>query len=336
MTGPEQATQGHDVAVTLLIGGKGFLGSAVARRMVADDTRVVCLEPDVTSPGKLADLADAVELVAGSAADREGLVDVVRRVAPDSILNLTYARGLTIADEMDVMCRGLWNSLEAGRIGGCGRVVLASSVRVYGPQALHGDDVFLNEESACLPVTRYGVAKLLGERLASDFREAYGLTGAALRIPLVYGPGIREGAMGVAVPAVAAARRAAVALRYDPDAMQCLAHVDDVAQALSVLADVRRAPPAHVVYELGGQVASYREMAATAEALVPECHVAFNAPLEPGAGPEHQFAYQLDNARIRTEYGIVHRSLAQGYRTIVDAASVTAGAERPIAGEVDG
>jgi UDP-glucose 4-epimerase len=299
----------------LVIGGRGFIGSRLATFLVESGHRIVCLEPSATTLGRLEPLADHVSLVNGSAADREALAELVEWLAPSCVVNLAYARGVDIATEMDVMARGLWNTFDAARLAGCHRVVFASSVRVYGPQSAHGIDTVLDETSPCHPVTRYGLAKLLGERLAADFDEAHGMEISALRIPMVYGPGVLEGALGVCIPAVAAGRGEPASLPYDPDARLCLAHVDEAGRALAILADSDLPAPRHIVYELGGVEVSYAEMVRTAQSLVPGVEVSF---IETDDHPERLFAWRLDGSRLRDEFGIDHRALAEGYERIVE------------------
>ena len=60
------------------------------------------------------------------------------------------------------------------------RVVLASSVRVYEPQRVHGLTTPLNEDSPCKPILRYGHHKFLAEQLAADYRRRHALEGFAL------------------------------------------------------------------------------------------------------------------------------------------------------------
>jgi len=283
--------------------------------MIERGYRIVCAEPTATTLGRLEPYGAHVTLANTSTADREALVDLLAQVNPACVFNLAYARGADIATEMDIMCRGLWNTFDAARLAGCGRVVFASSVRVYGAQSAHGAETLLNERSPCYPLTRYGHAKLLGERLAVDFNATHAMHVAALRVPMVYGPGVREGAFGVCVPALAAASGTPTVLPYDPAARLCLAHVDDVAKALAQLADARNAPPKHAVYELGGHALSYAGMVGIASTINPDTRVTF-APRPDGL--EHQFSYLLDGSRLRAEYGTSHRPVIDGYREIVD------------------
>ena len=277
---------------------------------------MLCVEPTATTLGRLTPLADHVELVRGSVADPDRIRDLVAASQPDCIVNLAFFAGGTIAEEMDVMARGTWNTLEAARLGGCKRVAMASSVRVYGPQRVHGDDTWLNEGSPCKPSLRYGVAKLLGEQLTADYRRKHGLEAAALRLPMVYGPGVREGAYGVNVPAVAAATGVAATLPYDIEARFRLAHVGEVASTLPDLLDTPVEPPRASVYELGCHNTTYLEMVEAATvAAGSEVPVVFEPD---GRGNEHDFAYLLDSTRVVEEYGVRHRSLVDGYRTVIE------------------
>lgn len=301
----------------LVVGAKGFIGAAVTRELIDLGFTVAILEPNISHLGRLMDLG-AIDVYEGSVADGGRVRQITRQLQPAAIVNLAYTRNTSIAHEMDVMCRGLWNTLDAALHVGCARVVLTSSVRVYGPQVLHGTETMLNEGSVCRPIVRYGFYKLLGERLCSDYRDQHALVASALRIPAVYGPGIREGAFGVAIPALAAATGQATQLPYDPDARQCLAYVDDVAAALVRLLNPEEAEPRHAVYELGGNITSYREMAEIASSLVEDTEISFIDDPR-GAHPEKEVAYQLDNSRIADEFGLLHRSVEDGYRAIVDA-----------------
>ncbi|MGI9623086.1 MAG: NAD-dependent epimerase/dehydratase family protein [Acidimicrobiales bacterium] len=300
----------------MLIGGRGFIGSAMVPLLVARGFRVVCVEPTATTLGRLTPWADQVELVNASVADPEALQQVVEAHSPDCMANLVFAHGPTIAQELDVMARGVWNTLDAASSGGCDRVALASSVRVYGPQRIHGAETMVNEESVCRPSIRYGVVKLMAEYLAEDYRRKHGLVATALRIPMVYGPGVKRGAEGVNVPAVAAATGEAHVLPCDPNARLCLAHVGDVAACLVDFIDPDLTPPSHAVYELGGTTLSYNEMVECASLVVGG---AIPVSFEPdGRGREHDYAYLLDNTRLRTEYGFEHRSVTEGYREVID------------------
>jgi len=92
--------------------------------------------------------------------------------------------------------------------------------------------------------------------------------------------------------------------------------VGEVARALADLGDPAVAPPQHGVYELGGHMVTYSEMVEVAAALV-DTPVDVRFAPEPRA-TEYDFAYRLDNRRLADEYGFEHRSLGDGYQSIID------------------
>lgn len=295
----------------VVFGGKGFVGSAVVKQLVNSDHEVYCVEPKI-SPGRLAEVADRVTMIEGDVRDFEGVCHVVEDCKATSVLTVPFYRGRSLFEEMSVMATGTWNVFEAARLAGVKRVAFASSIRVYGPQSAHGE-VALGEESPLFPVDRYGVYKRLAEVLAESYNRYHQMEIACLRLPAVYGPGIREGAAGVAQAIVQAVENSHIDLPYRPEAKQCLAHVDDCAAAFMALlgADFLR----HTVYELGGMETSYREMAEVAVSLVPGVIAEFS-PQE--KAPELTFAHLTDNRRLREEFGITHRSVRDGYKSIYE------------------
>lgn len=302
----------------MVIGAKGFIGSAVVRRLLAAGREVCCVEPR-TTPGRLGDLGDAVEIVHGDVRELEGLHGLLVESGAEAVVTLPFFRGPSLYEELEILGRGTWVVFEACRLAGVRRVIFPSSVRVYGMQDPLGTQP-KNEQSDCVPLGWYGAIKRAGELIASEYNERFGMEIVAVRIAAAYGPGIREGAAGVAAAPVGAAGEGKVELPYLPEARQCLIHVDDIAASVDAMLAAR--PPQYAAYELGGQTVSYREMAHISEQLVPGASVDFVCRAE---HPELTFAYLTDNQRLRQEFGIEHRSVEAGYREIVEGLVDAAG-----------
>jgi UDP-glucose 4-epimerase len=82
---------------------------------------------------------------------------------------------------------GTANMLEAARLGGAGRFVLASTGgAIYGEG--DGRPLPLGEDEPSLPLAPYGQSKLAAEGYVSLYRRLYGVDGSALRLGNVYGP----------------------------------------------------------------------------------------------------------------------------------------------------
>ena len=170
----------------LITGGAGFLGAALANRLVRDGHQVRVL--DDLSAGDPARLPPEVVFARGDVLDRPKLwtllqnVDCVFHLAarvsvPDSVL---YPR-----DYNDVNVGGTVALVEAIRDAGVKRVVFASSATVYGPQPVQP----VSEDCWPHPQTPYAVSKLAAEYYIFGLGDLYHVETVALRIVNAYGPG---------------------------------------------------------------------------------------------------------------------------------------------------
>ena len=75
---------------------------------------------------------------------------------------------------------------EAGRAG-VARVVFASTVKAVGESNLEP----WNESVVPRPVDPYGISKLEAEEVVRDLAQRFGFSAAILRLPLLYGPGMK-------------------------------------------------------------------------------------------------------------------------------------------------
>jgi UDP-glucose 4-epimerase len=174
------------VAVT---GGCGFIGSHVVDQLLAagHQVRVLDVGGGWRNPaaeyltGDLFDEAALRRGLAGCAAvfHLAGAADV-NEVAADPVA----------AVRLNV--EGTARVLDAARAGGCGRVLLASTVWVYGAASGLGE---LTEDVA-VDLRRAGhvyvATKLSAELLVHSYREMYGQHFTILRYGIPYGPRMRE------------------------------------------------------------------------------------------------------------------------------------------------
>jgi UDP-glucose 4-epimerase len=172
----------------LVTGGAGFIGSSIARALIArgDGVRVV----DNFSTGKrenLADIADRIELLEGDIRDDKLMaratagVEVVYHEAAIASVPQSMAEPL---ENHAVNATGTWRVLEAARHAGVRRVVYAASSAAYG------DEPTLPkvETMAPAPISPYGATKLAGEVALQVYARAFGLETVALRYFNVFGP----------------------------------------------------------------------------------------------------------------------------------------------------
>jgi UDP-glucose 4-epimerase len=170
----------------LITGGAGFIGSAVANRLVRAGHTVLVLD-DLTT-GDPRRLDPEVLFTRGDIKDVPKLwtllqgVDCVYHLAarvrvPESI---HYP-----SDYNDVNVGGTVAVMEAVRDTGVKRVVFGSSGALYGEQARQP----ISEEQSPNPNSPYGVSKVAAEYYVSTIGSLYGIETVALRIFNAYGPG---------------------------------------------------------------------------------------------------------------------------------------------------
>lgn len=170
----------------LITGAAGFLGSALANRLVREGHTVRGL--DDLSTGDPALLSPEVHFTRGDVNDRPKLwsllqdIDCVYHMAarvavPESIL---YPREYNL-----VNVGGTVSLMEAMRDVGVRRVVFASSGAVYGDQQQQP----VGEDALPDPRSPYAVSKLAAEFYIKTIGALWGIETLCLRIFNAYGPG---------------------------------------------------------------------------------------------------------------------------------------------------
>ena len=169
----------------LVTGGAGFIGSHLARRLLAEGWAVRVL--DNLSSGDRDAVPAGAELVEGDVRDQalvREVSDGCRRVfhfAAYVNLPVSFAHR---EECMAVNVDGTRCALEAALSAGAERFVLSSTSALYteAPPGAKCEDGPLATDSP------YAESKLAGERLVADYRQR-GLDGVALRYFNVFGPG---------------------------------------------------------------------------------------------------------------------------------------------------
>jgi CDP-glucose 4,6-dehydratase len=179
----------HSVLVT---GAYGLLGSWLVRSLLERGARVTVVRRDepADSPLRRMGLEDSVNVVPGDITT-EGLV--TRALAEYEVQSMFHLAAQAIVrtanrsplGTFETNIRGSWLVLEACRLHGCERVVVASSDKAYGPHR----DLPYREEHALQPLYPYDVSKAAADLLARSYWHMWQLPVAVTRFANMYGGG---------------------------------------------------------------------------------------------------------------------------------------------------
>jgi UDP-glucuronate 4-epimerase len=182
----------------LITGSAGFIGSALALRLLERGDEVVGIDNlndyyDVDL--KNARLARALAQpgytdIRMSLEDREGIAEVFRTVRPERVVNLAAQAGVRYSLEnplayVDTNLLGFANILEGCRHNGIEHLVYASSSSVYGANTNMPFSVHDNVDH---PVSLYAATKKANELMAHTYSHLYRIPVTGLRFFTVYGP----------------------------------------------------------------------------------------------------------------------------------------------------
>ena len=295
-----------------VIGGTGFIGPRVIRRLVARGEEVVCMD---INPGtaSFADLGRHVRVVRGDVTQFEDVMRTMVETKPSRAINLSYNLGSELAPHLAVKLNilGMDNCFEAARLCGVQRVVYASSVAVSGQQKHYGERL-VNEDDPKHGDNQYAMHKMFNEWQAQDYIAKYGMSITGVRPANVTGPDKVRGSVDHVQCITQPARGQTVTFPYK-DFMRLPIHVEDIAEVFVrvLLADAPRYP----VYNSGGTVISLGELAEMVREFLPEARITFEH--ETG-GKERSGNYLVDNSRLRQEFEVEYPPLRQRVLEIIN------------------
>jgi len=255
---PDDIRRAYDGADVLVTGGLGFIGSNLARRLVALGARVTLMDsmiPDYGgNPFNVHDVRDRVTVNFADVRQRSTMDFLVQ--GRDYLFNL--AGQVSHIDSMrdpftdlDINCRSQLSILESCRHNNRKvRVVFAGSRQVYGrPLYLPVD-----EAHPVRPVDVNGVNKVAGESYHVMYHDVYGVPACSLRLTNTYGPGQlvkhdRQGFIGWFIRTVVEGGE--IQLYGDGSQQRDLNFVDDVVEAFLLAGASPRA--AGQIYNLAAE-----------------------------------------------------------------------------------
>jgi UDP-glucose 4-epimerase len=169
----------------LVTGGAGFIGSTAVQQLLARGHDLVVL--DNLETGSRDNVPAAAHFVEGDIRDLSALLEAVRGC--DALVHQAamVSVALSVTDPTrcwEVNVTGTRHALEAARLAGVRRLVLASSAAVYG----QGPALPKQEAGPIAPASPYAYSKWLNEVDAGYYSRYHGLETVCLRYFNVYGP----------------------------------------------------------------------------------------------------------------------------------------------------
>ena len=183
----------------LVTGGAGFIGSHLCEQLLvaghsvwAFDNLDTFYDPAIKRRNlqELQGTARPFEFVQGDLLDRRAIDELFGGVRFDQVIHLAARAGVRPSLEepalyQRVNVEGTTNLLEAARLNGVRKMVLASSSSVYGVNA---KVPFAERDPIFTPISPYAASKLACEALGHVYHHVYGLDVIMLRFFTVYGP----------------------------------------------------------------------------------------------------------------------------------------------------
>ncbi len=292
------------MAIALVTGGAGFIGSHLVRALLerGDQVRVL----DDLSTGREEYLSGLdLDLIVGDIRDLRTVHQAMEGVNLVFHLAALISVPASIEDPLDcyaVNLNGSLNMLWAAHKAGVRRFVLASSAAVYGES-----EGKVDESAPTHPLSPYATSKLAMEQAAQLFATTSGLRTVSLRCFNIYGPRQSpDSPYAAAIPIFIQTMIESQPPTIDGDGKQTrdFVYVEDVVRAFLMAAE--RHEVAGEVFNIGGGGSiSILDLVHTLQQLIPNTPAPIFGPPRPG---DIRFS----------EADISHAERALGYRPTID------------------
>jgi dolichol-phosphate mannosyltransferase len=248
-------------ARSLVTGAAGFIGAALARRLVERGDRVTALAGPGSDPWRLEQLRDVADVSEIDLRDPDAVARTMRAAQPDEVFHLAahgaYSWQRSLPRMIETNVAGFAHVAEAALEVGVRAIVSAGSSSEYGLK-----DHAPPEHELPEPNSAYAVTKASATLLGGWFARSRDAAITTLRLYSAYGPWEEPRRLMPALVAAGLERR--LPPLADPAIARDFIYVEDVCDAF-LLAAQRAQPGAGAVYNVGsGHQTTLRELAEVA------------------------------------------------------------------------
>jgi CDP-glucose 4,6-dehydratase len=240
----------------LVTGADGLVGAWLVKALLEHGVHVVAIHRGKRAESSLAllGLAESIDVVHEDICTDGLVARVLDEYGIDSVFHLaaqTLVGAATRAplETFETNIRGSWLVLEACRLHGVERIVVASTDKAYGLQP----ELPYREEYALVPRFPYDVSKAACDMIARSYGHTFGLPVAVTRLANVYGPGELHSSRLVPEAVCAALAGEPPIVRSDGSPERDFLYVEDAARAyLAVWSALKRGMGRGDAFNAGG------------------------------------------------------------------------------------
>lgn len=250
-------------------GAYGMLGAWLSRALCERGVRVVVLKRDRDQRSALTieGTEDRCHVVHGDITDAALMQRVVVEEEVDTVFHLAAQTIVGAANRSPVSTfetnmRGTWNVLEAARLAGVARVVVAASDKAYGAH----EELPYVESMALQPKFPYDVSKAATDLIARSYFHTFGLPVATTRFANLYGGGDLNPSRLIPELVASVLDGRDPVIRSDGSPERDFLYVEDAVAAYLAIADALDAPEGargEAFNAGGGRPVSVREVVET-------------------------------------------------------------------------
>ncbi|MBL8177149.1 MAG: SDR family oxidoreductase [Bryobacterales bacterium] len=290
----------------LVVGGAGYIGSILCRKLLAQGRRVRLLDSFVYGDQAVRDLFghERFELCIGDCRNIQNVVAAMKGVK--SVIHLAAIVGDPACEQdrgsaLEINYAATRMMMEVAKGYGVQRFLFASSCSVYGET-----EELVDERSAANPISLYAQTKLDSEQALLRGRNG-GFHPTVLRLATVFGNSFRPRFDLVVNLLTAKAMRDGVITIYNGEQWRPFLHVDDVAEGFLRVLDAPLELVSGQIYNLGDSRLNYTlaQVAESIQALVPGTRV------ENVENPDRR-NYRVSFEKVNGELGFSCRTTLEG------------------------